>query len=80
MRLGRRARLGRKPDGVDVNVGDKEIVLDSDAGNAPVAVSDTDIDLVENMRGNFTSDKKSKDGVGAGLFPLTSAQQKDHGF
>ena len=77
---GAKSAEGEKPDGVDVNVGDKETVLDSDAGNAPVAVSDTDIDLVENMRGNFTSDKKSKDGVGAGLFPLTTAQQKDMAF
>lgn len=64
----------------DINVGDKETVLDSDAENAPVAVNDTDIDLVENMRGHFTSDKDSKDGVRAGLFPLTSAQQKEMVF
>ncbi len=69
-----------KGDDVNVNVGDKEIVLDSDAGNAPVAVNDTDVDLVEGMRTHFTSDKNSKDGVRAGLFPLTSAQQKDMAF
>ena len=69
-----------KKDDVDVDVGDKATVLDSDAGNAPVVVSDTDIDLVESMRRDFTSDKKTKDGVQAGLFPLTSAQQKDMVF
>jgi hypothetical protein len=64
-------------DGDDLNIGEKEIVLDSDAGNAPVPVSDTDIDLVENMRSHFTSDKGTKDGVREGLFPLTSRKQKD---
>lgn len=64
-------------DEFNVKVGDRETVLDADANNAPVSVSDTDIDLVESMRRSFTSDKKSKDGVEAGLFPLTSAQQKD---
>ena len=62
---------------VSVNVGDKETVLDADAHDAPVTVNDTDIDLVENMRRNFTSDKTSKDGVNAGLFPLTSGAQRD---
>ena len=73
----------KQDDGGDkdgITVGDKETILDSDAGNTPVAVSDTDIDLVENMRGHFTSDKNSKDGVRAGLFPLTTAQQKDMVF
>ncbi len=63
-------------EGMDVNVGDQKTVLDADANSAPVSVNDTDIDLVESMRRSFTSDKKSKDGVEAGLFPLTSAQQK----
>ena len=64
-------------DDVDVNVGDRETVLDADANNAPVVVNDTDIDLVESMRRSFTSDSRSKDGVEAGLFPLTSSQQKE---
>lgn len=65
---------------VDIDVGDKETVLDADAKNSPVTVSDTDIDLVESMRAHMTSDKDAKDGVRAGLFPLTSAQQKDMSF
>lgn len=65
---------------MEVNVGDKETVVDADANNAPVTVSDTDIDLVENMRAHLASDKDSKDGVRAGLFPLTSAQQKEMNF
>lgn len=71
---------GSQKDGdgdTDIEIGDKTIVLDADANNAPVGIGDTDVDLVENMRHNFTSDKKAKDGVGAGLFPLTSDQQKD---
>ncbi|HTD96433.1 MAG TPA: hypothetical protein VK627_05870 [Edaphobacter sp.] len=39
----------------------------------------TDRDLVENMRNNFTNDQ-SKDGVGAGLFPLTSKTQAGYSF
>jgi len=38
-----------------------------------------DRDLVENMRSNLTSDK-SKDGIGAHLFPLTSKSQLDYEF
>lgn len=56
--------------------GDKEVVHDADAAGRPLEVNDTDIDLVENMRAHLTSDKNSKDGVNAGLFPLTSAEQK----
>lgn len=66
--------------GAHMSVGDKEIVLDADAGNAPVTVSDTDIDLVESMRQTFTSDSKNKDGINAGLFPLITDQQKDMVF
>jgi hypothetical protein len=36
-----------------------------------------DLDLVENMRQNLTADH-SKDGIGAGLFPLTSKVQADY--
>lgn len=73
------AKANTSEDGSDAHVsdGDKETLLDADAHNAPLAVNDTDIDLVENMRRNFTSDKDSKDGVNAGLFPLTSKQQKE---
>jgi hypothetical protein len=38
-----------------------------------------DRDLVENMRDNLTNNK-SKDGIGAGLFPLTSKIQADYLF
>jgi hypothetical protein len=38
-----------------------------------------DRDLVENMRSNLTDDK-SKDGMGAHLFPLTSKNQVDYEF
>jgi hypothetical protein len=38
-----------------------------------------DRDLVENMRTNLTNDK-SKDGIGAHLFPLTSKSQLDYEF
>ena len=38
-----------------------------------------DRDLVENMRDNLTN-TKSKDGIGAGLFPLTSKSQQDYDF
>ena len=66
--------------GASVNIGDKETVLDADARNTPVAVNDTDIDLVESMRRSFTSDGGSKDGVSARLFPLTTAVQKNMAF
>jgi len=38
-----------------------------------------DRDLVENMRDNLTREK-TKDGIGAGLFPLTSKTQADYTF
>ena len=40
----------------------------------------TDSDLVENMRKNLTRDDKSKDGIDARLFPLTSRNQADYTF
>lgn len=40
---------------------------------------DTDRDLVENLRKNLTDDK-SKDGLNAGLFPLTTKAQADYLF
>ena len=39
----------------------------------------TDRDMVENMRNNFTNGR-SKDGIGAGLFPLTSKIQIGYNF
>jgi len=38
-----------------------------------------DLDLVENMRQNLVADS-SKDGIGAGLFPLTSKVQADYTY
>ena len=40
---------------------------------------ETDRDLVENMRKNLT-ETKSKDGIGSGLFPLTSKSQAAYDF
>jgi hypothetical protein len=59
---------------------DGEYVRDREHGHQLVSVPDTDIDLVENMRTNFTHDKKAKDGIEQGLFPLTTEQQKDMVF
>jgi hypothetical protein len=41
--------------------------------------NEMDRDLVENMRNGLTNNK-SKDGIGAGLFPLTSKTQQDYRF
>jgi hypothetical protein len=38
-----------------------------------------DLDIVENMRQNLTANR-SKDGIGAGLFPLTSKVQADYTY
>ncbi len=71
---------GESDPEIVINNGDKVMVRDTDAGGAPVAVDELDIDLVEGMRTTFTSNKDSKDGVNAGLFPLTSEQQKSLAF
>ena len=69
------------PNAKDIEVNDDNVTVhDAEHGDAPVRVKDTDIDLVEHMRRDFTSDDKSKDGVNAGLFPLTSKEQKDMVF
>lgn len=43
---------------------------------------DTDLDLVENMRSNLLGNKSdhTKDGINAGLFPLTSKNQPEYQF
>ena len=43
---------------------------------------DTDLDLVENIRGNLLGDKPGhdKDGINANLFPLTSKEQNSYTF
>ena len=38
-----------------------------------------DLDLVENMRNNLTANR-SKDGIGAGLFPLTTEVQAEYTY
>jgi hypothetical protein len=47
--------------------------------NVSIDNGDTDRDLVENFRNNFTN-SRSKDGIGAGLFPLTTKTQSDYQF
>jgi hypothetical protein len=53
------------PDDINVNIGNDDDPMDRD--------------LVENMRDNLTRNK-SKDGIGAGLFPLTSKTQAGYTF
>jgi hypothetical protein len=52
---------------------------DADDDSISIDSEDTDRKLVENMRSNLTNDK-SKDGIGAHLFPLTSKGQSDYLF
>ena len=52
---------------------------DADDDSISIDSGDTDRELVENMRSNLTNDK-SKDGIGAHLFPLTSKSQSDYLF
>jgi hypothetical protein len=51
-----------------------------EAGEPAVGDDDPmDLDVVENMRQNLTANR-SKDGIGAGLFPLTSKLQADYTY
>ena len=60
--------------------GDKSSVeADHDDLNISIGDDDSDRDLVETMRDHFVNDK-SKDGIGKGLFPLTSKNQQDYQF
>ena len=52
---------------------------DADDDSISIDSEDTDRELVESMRSNLTNDK-SKDGIGAHLFPLTSKGQSDYLF
>jgi hypothetical protein len=54
---------------------------DPDPATIPVTISDDSIDrdIVQNMRWNLIHDK-SKDGISAHLFPLTSKDQQDYVF
>ena len=67
----------------DSKSGDKKKKKDKDKDKDPVFDPDSDEtidrDLVENIRWNLIHDK-SKDGINAHLFPLTSKQQADYTF
>jgi hypothetical protein len=54
---------------------------DEDPAHIPVTITDESIDreIVQNMRWNLIHDK-SKDGISAHLFPLTSKDQQDYVF
>jgi hypothetical protein len=57
----------------DATAKDKEVKTEKDD------LEGLDIDLVENLRMNLADDK-SKDGLGNGLFPLTTSQQAQYLF
>jgi hypothetical protein len=62
------------------DVGSSNIQADDNHKSITIDDDDTmDRDLVENMRNNLTN-TKSKDGIGAGLFPLTSKTQAEYRF
>jgi anti-sigma28 factor (negative regulator of flagellin synthesis) len=61
-------------DKVEVHQNHVHVTLQDDGED------DMDRDLVENMRQNLTTDTKSKDGISANLFPLTSKEQLDYRF
>jgi hypothetical protein len=56
-----------------------EAKVDNDHNSVDIEIDDTDRDLVENMRSGLMNDK-SKDGINAQLFPLTSKEQADYRF
>jgi hypothetical protein len=58
---------------------DTNMQTDDDSISITVGDKETDRGLVENMRANLTNDK-SKDGLGARLFPLTTRSQSDYVF
>ena len=58
---------------------DAEETGDSDAISAKIEDEGMDRDLVENMRKNLMHEK-SKDGINAHLFPLTSKEQEQYAF
>jgi hypothetical protein len=64
-----------------VRPGASAVEADNDDLNLTINVEDDtmDRDLVENMRKNLTTGK-SKDGISANLFPLTSKEQGDYAF
>jgi len=50
-----------------------------DAAAVPITGDETDVDMVEEMRSDLLG-SKSKDGIEADLFPLTSKEQADYRF
>ena len=60
---------------------DPDTYVEQSDHDLSVSIGDdtTDRDIVENMRDNLTSDK-SKDGISARLFPLTSKNQAEYVF
>jgi len=59
--------------------GGTEVGNDDDSLSITIGDYETDRDLVESMRSNLTNDK-SKDGIAAHLFPLTTKSQSDYLF
>jgi hypothetical protein len=59
--------------------GKTQMQSDQDSISITIGDKETDCGLVESMRSNLTNDK-SKDGIGARLFPLTSQSQSDYLF
>jgi hypothetical protein len=70
-----------KPASKSAKKSDPSAKSDSDSEDLSVTLGDDsmDRDLVENMRDNLTN-RKSRDGIGAGLFPLISKTQADYLF
>jgi hypothetical protein len=69
----RDSKLTKNTDEQDANKANLE-QIDAD--------DDTDLDLVENIRGSLLGDKPGhdKDGINANLFPLTSKEQASYAF
>ena len=71
--------LQEHDDGEAKDGGSKDEPKDKDVKTEKEDLDGLDIDLVENLRKNLADDK-SKDGLGKGLFPLTTEQQKQYQF
>jgi hypothetical protein len=61
------------------DVSNSQVETDHDSISVEIGGDYADRDMVEHMRSNLTNDK-SKDGIGARLFPLTSKSQGDYRF
>jgi hypothetical protein len=62
-----------------MDAGNSHVENDPDSVSIELGGDFADRDMVEHMRANLTNDK-SKDGLGAHLFPLTSKSQSDYRF